>query len=113
VQLRQRDRASTLQLGAVTTAHKHGKLPMNNLAIPIADPKLQAFVADLVASGAVTDPSAYVAALIEDDRRRRAKAQLESMLLDGLKEEATELTAKDWDEMRKSYDERHARRNGQ
>jgi len=73
---------------------------MSPLAVPISDPQLQAFVSDVVASGAFADPGEYVAALIEEDRRRRAKAKLESLLLEGLEEESTEIGDTDWDEMR-------------
>jgi Arc/MetJ-type ribon-helix-helix transcriptional regulator len=86
---------------------------MNPVAVPIADPQLQAFVSDVVASGAFANPGEYIAALIEEDRRRRAKAKLEALLLESLQEEPTEVADKDWDEMRQQYDERHFGRNGQ
>ena len=69
-----------------------------------------------VSRGVITfhgNPGDYIAALIEDDRRRRAKARLESLLLEGLQSEAIEMTDKDWDEMRQQYDERHARSKAQ
>jgi antitoxin ParD1/3/4 len=85
---------------------------MKPFAIPIADPTLETFVRDLVATGAYANPGDYIAALIEDDRRRRAKAKLEALLLEGLQSKATEMTDKDWDKLRQHYDERHARSNG-
>ena len=83
---------------------------MKRLAVPISDPELEAFVRDLVASGTYANPSDYVASLISADRRQRAKAKLESLLLTGLKDERSEVTDKDWDDMRQQYDKRHARR---
>ena len=38
-----------------------------------------------------------------------ARQKLKSLLLEGLESEATEMTDNDWDELRRQYDERHAR----
>jgi hypothetical protein len=40
-----------------------------------------------------------------DDRKRRARAKLEALLLETIDEEGQELTGKDWAEMRREFNE--------
>jgi Arc/MetJ-type ribon-helix-helix transcriptional regulator len=85
---------------------------MKPISVPISDPELREFVDGLVASGVYPSAGQYVQSLIEEDRKRRARAKLEKLLLEGLEGEPIEVTPEFWEKMRKEFDERQARRNG-
>ena len=55
------------------------------------------------------DQNEYLLSLIKADRKRRAKARLESLLLEGLEGDQKRFTDKDWDEMLQRYDDRNNR----
>jgi antitoxin ParD1/3/4 len=74
--------------------------PMETMNIALPDP-VREFVQELVAQGAYSTPSEYVAALIHEDRKRREKEKLEALLLEGLNSgPATEMTLEDWEQIR-------------
>jgi antitoxin ParD1/3/4 len=55
----------------------------------------------------------FVRNLLRKEQRRRARAKVEKLLLEGLNSgPATLMTAKDWEEIRREVRKRHARRNG-
>jgi hypothetical protein len=63
------------------------------------------------ANGASQTPEQYVAALIRAEQRRRALAELEAKLLEGLESgPAEEWTAEDLEQMRREVREEAARR---
>jgi antitoxin ParD1/3/4 len=80
---------------------------MNDITISLPDASLRAYVEQVVAGGDYRSASDYVATLINEDRKRRAKARLEALLLEGLEGEPQVLTKEDWDQMRREYDARH------
>lgn len=54
------------------------------------------------AAGASQTPEQYVCALIRAERQRRALAELEAKLLEGIESgAATEMTRADWEELRR------------
>jgi antitoxin ParD1/3/4 len=58
------------------------------------------------AKGASQTPDQYVAALVRAEHRRRALADLEAKLLEGVESgPATEMTQADWEELRRQVRE--------
>jgi antitoxin ParD1/3/4 len=82
-----------------------------NISLPES---LKAFIEGEVATGGYSSVSEYVRTLVREDQKRKARERVEALLLEGLNSgEATELTAADWEEIRREIRERHARRGGQ
>lgn len=80
----------------------------NDVSIPA---NLVEFVTGRVASGEFADASHYVSSLIEADRRRRGRVELENLLVEGVcSESAREIGTEGWDEKRRALIERHGRR---
>ena len=73
---------------------------MQTMNISLPEP-LKAFVDSQIAAGRYSSVSEYVRDLIRDDEKRKAEDQLEALLLDGLRSEATELTRQDLDDIRR------------
>ena len=73
---------------------------MQTMNISLPDP-MKAFVEHQIASGRYSSVSEYVRELIRDDEKRKAQERLESMLLEGMAGESTEMTRQDWDDIRK------------
>ena len=73
---------------------------MQTMNISLPEP-LKAFVDSQIAAGRYSSVSEYVRDLIRDDEKRKAEDQLEALLLDGLRSEATELTRRDLDDIRR------------
>jgi antitoxin ParD1/3/4 len=61
---------------------------------------LKEFVDGQIATGRYSSASEYVRELIREDEKRKATERLESLLLDGLAGEDTELTRADWGAIR-------------
>jgi len=57
--------------------------------------------------------SEYIRELIHDDEKRKAEQRLEALLLEGLESEESELTRRDFDEIRKDAQARLKRRKKQ
>ena len=68
-----------------------------NITLPDA---LKSHIDVQMARGRYKSVSAYVRALIRADARRRAKAELEAQLLEGLKGKFTPMTSNDWERLR-------------
>jgi antitoxin ParD1/3/4 len=81
-----------------------------NVSLPEA---LQKFVEAQAAEGGYGTPGEYVSALIREAHKRKANEKLEALILEGLQSEPSEMTATDWEELKRSVWERHARREGQ
>jgi antitoxin ParD1/3/4 len=73
---------------------------MESMNISLPEP-LKQFVDQQIAGGRYGSVSEYVRSLIRDDEKRKAQAQLEALLLEGLNGEESALTAQDWASIRK------------
>jgi antitoxin ParD1/3/4 len=73
---------------------------MQTMNISLPDP-LKEFVDHQIAEGRYGSVSEYIRDLIRNDERRKAEERLESLLLEGLESEETELTKRDFDDIRK------------
>lgn len=68
---------------------------MQTMSISLPE-TLKEFVDHQVAAGGYGSVSEYIGELIRDDEKRRAEAQLETLLLEGLDSEESELTHQDF-----------------
>jgi len=73
---------------------------MQSMNISLPDP-LKHFVDVQIAQGRYSSVSEYVRELIRADEKRKAAEDLESQLLEGLRSGESELTADDWQAIRK------------
>jgi antitoxin ParD1/3/4 len=74
---------------------------------------LKTWVEEQAAQDACRTADEFVRNLLRKEQRRRARAKVEKLLLEGLNSgPATPMTAKDWQEIRREVRKRHARRNG-
>jgi len=73
---------------------------MDTMNISLPKP-LKKFVDGQIASGRYSSVSEYVRELIRDDEQRKANKRLETLLLEGLQGEETELTREDWSAIRR------------
>ena len=73
---------------------------MQSMNISLPDP-LKQFVESQISTGRYSSASEYVRELIRIDEKRKAEAQLEAKLLEGLNSAESELTAADWSAIRK------------
>ena len=73
---------------------------MQSMNISLPDP-LKAFVDGQLATGRYSSVSEYVRELIRMDEKRKGEEQLETLLLEGLQGEATEMTRSDWAAIRR------------
>ena len=65
-----------------------------------------------VASGAFPSAEDYIRALVEADQKRKGLERLEALLMEGLDSPSSEMTAQDWDDIRRQgLAELHRRRN--
>ena len=62
---------------------------------------LRLFVEEQVTAGGFGTPDVYVQNLLESERRRKAKAELEKLLLEGVEGPMSEMTDADWAEIRR------------
>ena len=72
---------------------------MQTMNISLPDP-LKEFVEHQIADGRYSSVSEYIRELIRADEKQKAQAQLESLLLEGLAGETTEMTRQDWNAIR-------------
>jgi antitoxin ParD1/3/4 len=73
---------------------------MQTMNISLPDP-LKEFVDHQIAGGRYSSVSEYIRELIRDDEKRKAEQRLEALLLEGLDSEESQLTRKDFDDIRK------------
>lgn len=73
---------------------------MESMNISLPEP-LKQFVDGQIATGRYSSASEYVRELIREDEKRKAQERLETLLLEGLQGEETELTLDDWAAIRK------------
>jgi antitoxin ParD1/3/4 len=83
---------------------------METMNISLPDP-LKAYIEELVGRGDYSSASEYVRELIREDRKRRERARLEALLLEGLNSgPMTEMTPDDWEGIREEVRRRIAAR---
>lgn len=73
---------------------------MDNLNVSLPEP-LKRFVEAQVATGRYRSASEYVHELIREDEKNKAGERLETLLLEGMEGEESELTGADWKMIRK------------
>lgn len=73
---------------------------MQTMNISLPEP-LKEFVDNQIAEGRYSSVSEYIRELIRDDEKRKAEGRLESLLLEGLESEESELTREDFAAIRK------------
>ena len=73
---------------------------MQTMNISLPDP-LKEFVDHQIAEGRYSSVSEYIRELIRDDEKRKVEQRLETLLLEGLESEESELTRQDSDGIRK------------
>lgn len=73
---------------------------MQTMNISLPDP-LKDFVDHQIAEGRYSSVSEYIRELIRNDEKRKAQQRLETLLLEGLESEESELTRQDFDDIRK------------
>lgn len=72
-------------------------MPTMNISLPDA---MKQYVEEQVSSGGYSSASEYVRELVRADQRRKARAELEAALLEGLASPGEEATAEMWDRIR-------------
>ncbi len=72
---------------------------MTSLNVSLSD-SAKAYVDEQVARGAYRTPDEYLAALIDADRQRQLRAELEEKLLAAARSPSTEMTREDWNDLR-------------
>lgn len=80
---------------------------MSTLTLTLPEP-LTAFIERQVAEGAHPTAEDYIRQLVEEDRNRKARNEVDSLLLEGLQSPASEMTSKDWDTLKDRVRERQA-----
>jgi len=77
-----------------------------NIALPES---LKQFVLTEVSRGGYSTASEYVRELIRADQKRKSQERLEALILEGLQSgEPAEMTAEDWEELKRRVWQRHA-----
>jgi len=77
-----------------------------NIALPES---LKQFVLTEVSRGGYSTASEYVRELIRADQKRKSRERLEALILEGLQSgEPAEMTAEDWEELKRRVWQRHA-----
>lgn len=84
---------------------------MTTLNISLPD-TMKDFVERQVNQGGFSSSSEYVRALIRDEQKRLARTTLEAKLLEGIASgKSTEMTRRDWEQLRHDLIRRHERRS--
>ncbi len=71
---------------------------------------LKEFIDAQVANGGFGTVSEYFRTLLREDQKRTAQEKLETMLFEGLRSEASEMTPEDWEDIRREVRIRHEAR---
>jgi len=78
---------------------------MNALTVSLSDDARE-FVESEATAGGFPSPDSYLQELIRAEQKRKAREKVEAMLLEALKEPATEMTKADWADLRRELDDR-------
>lgn len=68
---------------------------------------LKAFIEAQVAQGGFGTVSEYLRSLIRDDWKRKDQEKLETLLLEGLQSDVSEMTQEDWGDILREVRNRH------
>lgn len=81
------------------------------MALNISFPdSMRKFISDQVAAGGYSTASEYIRQLIREAQKHQAESLLESVLIEGLVSgEATDMTTKDWSQLRQQVRTRESR----
>jgi antitoxin ParD1/3/4 len=82
---------------------------MATITISLPD-SLKTFIEEQVTGEGFGTVSEYLRALVRDEQKRRAQTRLESLLLEGLQSETSEMTEEDWADIREEVRQRRQRR---
>ena len=74
---------------------------MQTMNISLPEP-LKQYVEDQVNAGSYSSASEYVRELVRADQKRKAKDELEQMLMESLESESVEVTPEMWEELREN-----------
>ncbi len=85
---------------------------MTTITISLPE-SMKEFIDREVSNGGFGTVSEYVRALLREDQKRKANERLETLLLEGLQSEASEMTEEDWKDIRRRLHERHSKRTNQ
>ncbi|MBH8552304.1 type II toxin-antitoxin system ParD family antitoxin [Nostocaceae cyanobacterium CENA357] len=86
---------------------------MTSINISLPD-SMGAYIEQQVTSGGYSSASEYFRELVRQDQKRKAKEQVETLLLEGLNSgTATEMTTQDWQDIRQVVRERAMKRKEQ
>lgn len=84
---------------------------MRSMNISLPD-SMKSFVESEVASGGYGTASEFIRELLRDAQKRKARARVDALLLDGLQSEASEMTQADWKELKRRVRARARPRKG-
>jgi antitoxin ParD1/3/4 len=85
---------------------------MTTMNISLPD-SMRTFIDQKVTQGGYSTASEYIRQLVRDDQKRAAQQRLEALLMEGLESGPShEMTAEDWDELRRRVWQRHAESGG-
>jgi antitoxin ParD1/3/4 len=81
---------------------------MTTMNISLPD-SMRTFIEQKIAQGGYSTASEYIRQLVRDDQKRAAQERLEALLLEGIDSGPPhEMTAGDWEELRRRVWQRHA-----
>ena len=81
---------------------------MTTMNISLPD-SMRAFIEQKVAQGGYSTASEYIRQLVREDQKRAAQERLEALLMEGIESgPSREMTAEDWEELRRRVWQRHA-----
>ncbi len=85
---------------------------MTTMNISLPD-SMRQFIEVKVTQGGYSTASEYIRQLVRDDQKRAAQERLEELLMEGINSgPPREMTAGDWDELRRRVWQRHAEGGG-
>ncbi len=85
-------------------------MPTITISLPES---LKAFIEEQVSREGFGTVSEYLRALVRQEQKRRAQVRLESLLLEGLQSEASEMTEEDWANIREEVRRRRQNRTAE
>ena len=81
---------------------------MTTMNISLPD-SMRAYIEQKVAQGGYSTASEYIRQLVRDDQTRATQQRLEALLMEGIESGPShEMTAEDWEELRRRVWQRHA-----
>jgi antitoxin ParD1/3/4 len=81
-----------------------------NISLPDA---MRTFIEQKIAQGGYSTASEYIRQLVREDQKRAAQERLETLLMEGIESgPSREMTADDWEELRRRVWQRHAESEG-